>query len=629
MDNMSETYKLLNDIKDPADVRRLSFAQLDALAGEVRRRIIEVTARNGGHVAPSLGATDIAIALLKVFDPLNDRIVWDVGHQSYAYKILTGRNDRFDTLRQFGGISGFNNIFESDADAFGVGHSSTSISAALGIKVADDLQHRDNRVIAVIGDGALTGGMSFEAINHAGHLQKNLIVILNDNAYSISKNVGALQSYLASMLVSRSYNTLKGKVWELSQSLPVNMRRTFVTGAQKIEESLINILVPNIIFEDLGFKYVGPIDGHDIARMVRIFHKAQHNVVGPILIHLVTQKGRGYEIAENDARHFHGVGPYDEKTGHSLKTGCATYSKVFGDTMCRLADTDKRIVAITAAMTDGTGLTQFAQRFPDRFFDVGIAEQHAVTFAAGLAVRGIKPFVAIYSTFLQRALDQVIIDVALQRLPVVFCLDRAGLVGDDGATHQGAFDLSFLRLVPGLVIMAPRSATELEGMLAWAADYQDGPVVIRYPRGTAVGCQEGIPPIEVGKSEVVRRGRGVALLGVGKGYLDAVALRDLLCQANPALEPALVNARFVKPMDIALLDELAACCEHIVTIEDNALVGGYGEAVRTYLAERPVHVHCFGLPDEFVPHGSVEELKAMLGLRPQDILEKMRPSLGL
>ena len=622
-----EDYKLLNTIKTPADVRRLSFAQLGSLAEEVRRRIIEVTARNGGHVAPSLGATDIAIALLKVFDPYNDRIVWDVGHQSYAYKILTGRNDRFDTLRQFEGISGFNNIFESEADAFGVGHSSTSISAALGIKVADDLLKRDNQVVAVIGDGALTGGMALEAINHAGHLNKNLIVVLNDNAYSISKNVGALQNYMAGMLVSKSYNTLKEKVWDLSKTLPTSARRTFVTGAQKIEESLINILVPNIIFEDLGFKYVGPIDGHDIARMVRIFHKVQRNVVGPVLIHVVTQKGKGYGIAENDARRFHGVGPYDQKTGQCLKKkGPASYSQVFGDTLCRLAEQSNRVVAVTAAMTDGTGLAQFAQRFPSRFFDVGIAEQHAVTFAAGQATRGIKPFVAIYSTFMQRAIDQVIHDIALQRLPVVLCLDRGGLVGDDGATHHGAFDLSYLRFIPRLTIAAPRCAEELEALLVWANAYNDGPVAIRYPRGQA-HCCNSIAPIEHGKSEVVLPGRDIAFIGVGKGYHDAEAVRDMLREADPSCEPYLINARFIKPLDTALLDELSTTCRHIVTIEDNALQGGYGEAVSAYLANTDTKVHTFGLPDEFVPHGSLEELHTLLKLRPQDIFATLRPTL--
>lgn len=627
MSDMQNEYKLLNAIQSPADIRRMGFAQLRELAVEVRRRIIEVTSHNGGHVAPSLGATDIAIALLKVYNPFEDRIVWDVGHQSYAYKILTGRNDRFDTLRQFGGISGFNNIFESDADAFGVGHSSTSISAGLGMKTADDLMGNSNRVVAVIGDGALTGGMALEALNHAGHLNKNLTVILNDNAYSISKNVGALQSYMTNVLVSKSYNTLKERVWEASKTLPEAIRSPFRTGAQKIEESVINILAPNILFEDLGFKYVGPIDGHDIGRLVRILHNAQRNMVGPVLIHVVTQKGKGYEIAENNARQFHGVGPYDERTGQSLKVKGATYSKVFGDKLCELAKNDRRIAATTAAMTDGTGLTDFARLYPKRFFDVGIAEQHAVTFSAGLAMRGMKPFVAIYSTFLQRALDQVIHDVALQKLPVVFCLDRGGLVGDDGATHHGAFDLSYLRYIPRLIIAAPRCAEELEAMLDWAAAYEDGPIAIRYPRGGAHRCEETIAPIVPGKSEIVRPGEGVAIIGAGKAFHDAEAVCNMMLKADPASNPCLVNARFIKPLDTALLNQLAQTCQHVVTIEDNALPGGYGESVKAHLANTQTQVHCFGLPDEFVTHGSLDELKNLLGIQPEQIFESVQSIL--
>jgi len=446
---------ILNKITSPEDVRKLSLEQLAVLACEVRQRIIEVTAKTGGHLAPSLGATDIAVALLKVFDPLKNRIVWDVGHQSYAYKILTGRNDRFDTLRQLDGISGFNNIFESEYDGFSVGHSSTSISAALGITVAEDLRGLPVKTIAVIGDGALTGGMSFEALNHAGHLQKELIVILNDNTMSISKNVGGLQNYLSSMMVSKSYNSLKKQIWELSENhLPTKIRRTFLHGAQKLEESLLNIMVPNIIFEDLGFKYVGPIDGHDMPRLVRIFNNVKNNMIGPVLIHTVTQKGKGCSFAEKNCTKYHGIGPYQENTGESLSSKDKSYSQVFGDYLCALAEDNEDIVAITAAMSDGTGLKPFEKKYPKRFYDVGIAEQHSVTFAGGLAVRGFKPFVAIYSTFMQRALDQVIHDVALQKLPVVFCLDRAGIVGEDGATHHGNFDLSYFNFVPDLVVMA-------------------------------------------------------------------------------------------------------------------------------------------------------------------------------
>ncbi len=615
---------MLEKIKGPEDVRRLSLAELKMLAQDVRERILEVTAKNGGHLAPSLGAVEIAVALLRVFNPRRDRVVWDVGHQSYAWKILTGRNDRFDTLRQFGGISGFNNIFESEYDAFGVGHSSTSISAALGINVADEMMGRKGRTIAVIGDGALTGGMSFEAINHCGHLQKNLIVILNDNAMSISKNVGALQSYMANILVSKTYNTLKERVWDLSHTLPTNIRRRFITGAQKLEESLINILVPNIIFEDLGFKYVGPIDGHDLPRLAHIFNKARHNIVGPVLIHVVTQKGKGCDFAENNARVFHGVGPYEEKTGASLSKKGQSYSGVFGDKLCELAAEHKNVAAITAAMTDGTGLTEFARKYPDRFFDVGIAEQHAVTFAGGLAVRGVKPFVAIYSTFLQRALDQIIHDIALQKLPVVFCLDRAGLVGDDGATHHGVFDLSYLRLIPNLQILSPCCAEELESMMDYAMHYDDGPIAIRYPRGNARLCEMEHPIIESGKWEIVREGEKVAFIGTGKGMIDAVEVAELF---GDAIKPWLINARFVKPMDTALLDELKKKVDYIVTIEDGSLEGGFGQAVQAYFNGSGVMVHTFGIPDRFVTHGRVDQLKEMLGITPQQIHQKLKDIL--
>ncbi len=615
---------MLERIKGPEDVRKLSLAELKILAQEVRERILEVTAKNGGHLAPSLGAVEIAVALLRVFNPRRDRVVWDVGHQSYAWKILTGRNDRFDTLRQFGGISGFNNIFESEYDAFGVGHSSTSISAALGINVADEMMGRKGRTIAVIGDGALTGGMSFEAINHCGHLQKNLIVILNDNAMSISKNVGALQSYMANILVSKTYNSLKERVWDLSNTLPTNIRRRFITGAQKLEESLINILVPNIIFEDLGFKYVGPIDGHDLPRLAHIFNKARHNIVGPVLIHVVTQKGKGCDFAENNARVFHGVGPYEEKTGASLSKKSKSYSNVFGDKLCELASEHKNVVAITAAMTDGTGLTEFARKYPDRFFDVGIAEQHAVTFAGGLAVRGIKPFVAIYSTFLQRAFDQVIHDIALQKLPVVFCLDRAGLVGDDGATHHGVFDLSYLRLIPSLQILSPSCAEELESMMEYAMHYDDGPIAIRYPRGGARQCAMDHPIIESGKWEVLQKGTDVAFIGTGKGMIDAADTIELF---GDTIKPWLINARFIKPMDNTLLDTLKSKVKHVVTIEDNALEGGFGESVKAYYNGSDVTVHTFGIPDRFVTFGSVEQLKEMLGITPKQIHQTLKDIL--
>ncbi len=618
---------MLEKIKSPADIRKLSFANLKLLAKAVRKRIIEVTSKNGGHLAPSLGATDIAIALLKVFDPLKDRIVWDVGHQSYAYKILTERNSEFDTLRQFNGMSGFNNIFESKYDAFGVGHSSTSISAALGICVGKELNNEDGRAIAIIGDGALTSGMSFEAMNHTGHLQKELIVILNDNEMSISPNVGALQKYLTNMLVSRSYNSLKKQVWDGSKNLPNRLRRKFIYAAQKIEESLINILVPNIIFEDLGFKYIGPVDGHDIVRLVRIFNKVNNNVQGPVLIHVVTQKGRGCDFAEMNATKFHGLGPFERKTGNTIGKSVVKYSNVFGKTLCDLAAKNDKIVAITSAMTDGTGLIDFAKKFPNQFFDVGIAEQHAVTFAGGIAIQKIKPFVAIYSTFLQRAFDQIVHDIALQKLPVVFCLDRAGLVGDDGATHHGVFDLSYLQLIPNMTIMAPASGNELSLMLHFAERYFDGPIAIRYPRGEAHFIENDVETISYGKSHLYEDGQDIALIGAGKAFQDVLTLSKIIKKEFPKINPIIINPLFIKPLDAELLNEIKGRVKHIITIEDNAISGGFGEAIGNFYNNDNIKIHRFGIPDKFVTHGTVEQLKNLLKITPEQIFLKIKPIL--
>jgi 1-deoxy-D-xylulose-5-phosphate synthase len=612
----------LEKITQSKDVKTLTPEELKLLAAEVRNRIIDVISRNGGHLAPSLGVVDLTLALLKIFSPPRDSVVWDVSHQAYAWKILTGRNDRFDTIRTLGGLSGFCKREESPFDAFGTGHSSTSVSAALGMAAGRDLNRETGHCIAVIGDGALTGGMSFEALNHSGHLQKDkFLVILNDNEMSISKNVGGLQHYMARFLVSKPYNVLKQQVWDLSASLPKGVRSKFIYGAQKLEESLINILAPNIIFEDLGFKYVGPIDGHNIPQMLSIFQRVRDNMVGPVLVHLVTSKGKGYTPAEKDSSLFHGVGPFNAQNGSVVCSGEETWSDVVGSSLCRLAESNDKVVAITAAMTAGTGLTAFEEKYPKRFFDVGIAEQHAVTFAAGLATKGLKPFFAVYSTFLQRALDQVIHDVALQKLPVVFCIDRAGLVGEDGPTHHGAFDLSFLNCVPNLVILAPSNAEELNAMLNWAADYQDGPVAIRYPRGTAFCLGKPIVAFEPGRAEVITRGDKLAILSVGSAFPIAVDLTEILKQKGH--NPWLVNVRSIKPLDTALLDELAKSCSRIITLETNALTGGFGSAVRDYLYETGVKVTSFGYPDRFIPHGSISELNEQIGFTPQNISERI------
>ncbi len=608
---------ILERITDPKQIHQLTANELKLLAKEVRSHIVEVVSQTGGHIAPSLGAVDFTIALLHLFDPLKDRIVWDVGHQSYGWKILTGRNADFATLRTLGGVSGFTNRDESPCDAFTTGHSSTSISAALGIACARDLNAQSGHCIAVIGDGALTGGISFEALNHAGHLQKNkFIVILNDNAMSISKNVGGLQKYMARMMASRSYNTLKKQIWDLSSSLPSSIRRRFIYGAQKLEESMMNILVPNIIFEDLGFKYVGPIDGHDIDQLTSILKRVKDFMVGPVLIHVVTQKGKGYAPAEKNASLFHGIGPFEAKSGNYVCSGKESWSEVMGNCLVKLAETNPSITAITAAMATGTGLSPFEQRFPARFFDVGIAEQHAVTLAAGMATKGIKPFVAIYSTFLQRALDQVIHDVALPRLPVVFCIDRAGLVGEDGATHHGAFDIAFLNYIPNLVILSPYSAQELEAMLAWAALYQDGPVAIRYPRGTALCLPEedanyGFKPY---KAVIHHQGEGIALVATGDAFDIAMQVHQTLSEAGH--NPHLVRIPCIKPLDTDTLTQLAETCHHIYTFEHGSVIGGMGARISQLCSPYAVKVKNFGYPDEFVAHGKTNLLLDNIGFTP-------------
>lgn len=622
---------ILEKMDHPDKIKSLNNQELEILAQEVRERIVEVVAKNGGHIAPSLGTVDLTLALLAVFNPLSDRVVWDVGHQSYGWKILTERNARFDTLRQFGGISGFTNRDESPYDAFSTGHSSTSISAALGIAAGRDIKEESGHSIAVIGDGALTGGMSFEALNHAGHLQPDkFIVILNDNAMSISKNVGGLQKYMARMYASKGYNALKKQVWDISSSLPSSVRRRFIYGAQKLEESMMNILVPNIIFEDLGLKYVGPIDGHDTPHLISILKRVKNNMVGPVLIHVVTQKGKGYSPAEKDASSYHGVAPFSEQSGRTLCGGGKSYSVVMGDALMDLASKRDDIVAITAAMSAGTGLAGFEKQYPSRFFDVGIAEQHAVTLAAGMATKGIKAFVAIYSTFMQRALDQVIHDVAMPRLPVVFCLDRAGLVGEDGATHHGAFDLAFLSSIPNLVILAPSCAEELAAMLAWAADYQEGPVAIRYPRGTAICRGIELTQFTVGKAEILEPVGGmteprIALVAVGDALTLAQSTADLL--SEDGTRALVINLRSVKPLDTRVLVPLGEACSHVFTFENGSRYGGVGAAISQALAEKPARIINFGYPDSFVPHGDTDLLKKEIGFDPESLAARIRQYL--
>ena len=618
---------MLEKINKPEDVKKLSFNELIVLAQEVRERIIEVTSINGGHVAPSLGATDFIIALLKVFNLKTDNIVFDVGHQSYAYKILTGRNDRFDTLRTMGGISGFNNSAESEYDSFTVGHASTSISVTLGINIARLHQGKHGTSIAVIGDGALTGGMAFEALNHAGHLGQNMVVILNDNNMSISKNVGALQNYLTNVLISKSYNVFKKQVWDLVHTLPTSIRSKFVTGAQKMEGSLMNIIVPNIFFEDMGFKYVGPVDGHDIPRMCRVFNQVLNNISGPVLIHLITTKGKGLPYAENDSSKFHGIGPFDHETGVTNGNNDASWSTVFGKKLVDLAEIYKDIVVITAAMTDGTGLSEFAKRYPDRLYDVGIAEQHAVTLAAGMASKGLKPFVAIYSSFLQRSVDQIIHDVALQKLPVVLCIDRSGLVGEDGATHQGVYDLSYLQFIPNITIISPACESDLKSALEWAALNIDTPVAIRYPRGVAISFINHKSHFEYMKADVWAKGRDIAITGVGQSFTTAAKVYDMLKEDNPTISAYLINPLFIKPYDKALYDEIYNTCQYHFVIEENAQIGGFASRLCLDYSMSDCRTVSYAIPDVFVEHGKIEQLRGLVGIETGKVFNEIKSVL--
>ena len=618
--------RILDSIDSPADLKKVAPAQLGQLAEELRQEIVRVVSRNGGHLAPSLGVVELTIALHYVFDSPRDRIVWDVGHQSYAHKLLTGRREAFDTLRQEGGIAGFPRREESPHDAFNTGHSSTSISAALGLACARDFLGESGRVIAVIGDGSLTAGLAFEGLNQAGHLKKNLMVIVNDNRMSISKNVGALSQYLTRLRSAPTYHRLEAEVWEILGKVPgVGGRARELTS--RALEGIRGLLVPGLLFEELGFKYFGPLDGHNTDLLIEAFERLKL-MDGPLLVHVITVKGKGYLPAEEDAPRFHGVGCFDKATGTTTaKPSAISYTEVFGRALVALAEEDERIVALTAAMPDGTGLSHFARRFPERFFDVGIAEQHAVTFAAGLAAAGMKPVVAVYSTFLQRAYDQIIHDVCLQRLPVRFMIDRGGLVGDDGPTHHGAFDLSFLRAIPNLVVMAPKDENELAAMVRTAVEHCEGPIAARYPRGAGLGVRLETAPsaLPIGRAELLRDGGDVAILAIGSMVSAAVnASRQL---GTAGIGAAVLNARFVKPLDRPAVLDLARRTRRVVTVEENVLSGGFGAAVMELLQAAGldgVAVRALGLPDEFVTHGARDRLLERCGLTADGIAAAAR-----
>lgn len=608
---------ILETINSPADLKRLAVSQLPILAEELRTLIIDTCSRNGGHLAPSLGVVELTIALHRIFSTPDDKIVWDVGHQAYAHKLLTGRRDQFHTLRKLNGISGFPKRDESPHDAFEVGHASTSISAVTGFAAARDLAGRKNKVIAVIGDGSMTGGIAYEALNHAGELNRDMIVVLNDNEMSIAENVGALSNFLtrtaSSEFVYRLKKNMESFLGRLDQ---VGMSMLHI--ANKMEESFKGLFTPGMLFEAFGFEYIGPIDGHDLPRLIETLEKVK-KFDRAVLIHVLTKKGNGYKPAEDNPSLFHGVGPFDRQSGAVIKGkgGAASYTAIFGSTLCKLAAEDERIVAITAAMPDGTGLNPFATQFPERFFDVGIAEQHGVTFAAGLAASGRRPFVALYSSFMQRAYDQIMQDVCLQNLPVVFALDRAGVVGNDGPTHHGVFDVSLLRHLPNMTVMAPKDENELQHMLATALEH-NGPITVRYPRGNGYGValDQIITPLPVGRSELLREGDDVALIAYGSVVYPAMEAARLLAEGD-GLSVAVVNARFAKPLDEEIILGLAEKCSAIVTLEENVLQGGFGTAVLELFEQRDisgVKLLRLGYPEQPIEQGDQGELRQMLGL---------------
>ena len=613
---------LIEKIKSPEDLKKLAMPELTELAGELRELIIERVAVNGGHLASNLGVIDLTIALHYVFNSPTDKIIWDVGHQSYAHKLLTGRLDGFPTIRQHEGISGFPKIAESPHDAFGTGHSSTSISAALGIAEGRDRKKEHFKVIPVIGDGALTAGLAFEGLNHAGHLKKDIIVILNDNEMSISPNVGALSAYLRRILMGDIYTKIKKETKSFLERIP-SVGESVLKIAQKAEETVKGFIVPGILFEELGFQYVGPVDGHRIDLMVETFKRFK-DFPGPVLVHTITKKGKGYEPAEKSPGIFHGIGPFDIETGELRSSGKKSYSEIFGNFLVRLAKDDSRIVAITAAMTEGTGLGEFVNNFPKRFYDVGIAEPHAATFAAGLATQGLKPVVAIYSTFLQRSYDEIIHDVCLQNLPVVFAVDRAGIVGEDGPTHNGAFDLSYLRHIPNMVVMAPKDGNELGQMLKTALSH-DGPSAIRYPRGSVTDGQgeAEINSIPLGKAKVIKEGTDILIIAIGSSVLPAVAAAEQIEKSG--VSACVVNARFVKPLDISLISRLAKEIKTILTVEENTVSGGFGSAVLEELNKAGVEglkIKMLGIPDRFIEQGTQSILRKKLGLNAEGIAKE-------
>ncbi len=625
MDENSD-YKILFKVDKPADIRNLTLPELKTLCSEIRQYMVDVISQIGGHFGGGLGSVELTVALHKVFNTPEDLLIWDTGHQAYPHKILTGRRDQLRTIRQLNGLSGFLKRTESEYDVFGAGHASTSISAALGIAVARDFKKENRKVIAVIGDGAMTGGMAYEAMNNSGLIKTNLIVVLNDNRMSIAPNKWALSNYFTEMITHPEYNKFKGAIWDLTGKLDDFGDRIRKVAA-RVQTGIKSIITPGMLFEALGFRYFGPVNGHNLNQLIKIFEHVR-DMQGPILIHTISEKGKGYKPAEGHEQKFHAATPFDKLTGKVYKKeGAAkSYTKIFGEALVEIAKMNPKVVGITAAMPDGTGLDHLQAAFPERFFDVGIAEEHAVTFSAGLATQGMIPVTAIYSTFLQRAFDQIIHDVALQKLHVVFVLDRAGLVGADGPTHHGAFDLTYLRLIPGMVIMSPKDESELRDMLFTAVNYGKGPIAIRYPRGSALGVRlkEKFENITIGESELLVKGNDAALLAVGNMVDYALKASQKLLVDGISCE--VINMRFIKPLDTKRLDEIAAKFEKVITLEENTLVGGFGTGVLEYFAEKKYKndVLRIGLPDRFVDHGTQQQLHRILEIDADGIVEKVK-----
>ena len=623
--------RVLDQIELSFDLKKLDMEELERLCGEIRKEILSTVSKNGGHLASNLGVVELTVALHYVFDLPMDKVIWDVGHQSYTHKILTGRKDRFHTLRQYEGISGFPKRDESPFDAFDSGHSGTSISSALGMAEAWKQKGIDGKVIAVIGDGSMTAGLAFEGLNQAGHIDQDLIVVLNDNEMSISPNVGALSSYLNRLMTGQFVNRFRDEMKAFLETLP-GIGKSVLRFAKQAEESLKGLLMPGLLFEELGLKYIGPIDGHRLDYLIETFQNIK-KLKGPILVHVLTKKGKGYKPAEMNPARFHGVPPFLIETGETLgknQKSAPSFTEVFGKTLCRLAKENRQVIAITAAMQSGTGLEEFSRQFPDRFYDIGIAEQHAVTFAAGLALGGMKPVVAIYSTFLQRAYDQIHQDICLQNLPVVFALDRGGVVGEDGPTHHGLFDFSYLRHIPNLIIMAPKDENEFQHMIHTAIDCSR-PVALRYPRGGGIGVkmEDSLQSIEIGRGELLIEGEDLLILALGSTVYPSLRAAERLEDAG--IRPAVINGRFLKPLDGDLICHWAKQTGRVLTVEENVLQGGFGSAVLELFQERglfSVEVKRLGIPDLFVEHGSQSLLRAKYGIDEDGILKVVKEWMG-